>query len=107
MKKTANKFVSVVMAILLSLLVALPSYAAQSRDISTEFVQTSKEEYVQYVAKKEGISEEQVLARIESKWAETRNQYGVAGETGIVPYGFDFGHSEVRDGWYYTSLRFR
>lgn len=99
MKKRINRCVSVIMAIMLSLLMALPSYAAQNNGVSTtKFVQTSKEEYVQYVANAEGISEEEVLARIEAKWNETQAQYGVPGETGVVPYGFDFGHSEVRDG---------
>ena len=98
MKKRINRCISVIMAIMLSLLMALPSYAAQNKGVATtKFVQTSKKEYVQYVANAEGISEEEVLARIEAKWNETRAQYGVPGETGVVPYGFDFGHSEVRD----------
>lgn len=93
-KRSISLFMAVVLVFSLA---AACASAAQNRAITTGFVQTSKEEYIQYVANAEGISEEEVLARIESKWDETRNQYGIPGGSSAVPYGFDFEHSEVRD----------
>lgn len=66
---TLNKVLALILTACLSTVLSFSSYAASLpvHEQSSEFVPTSKAEYVSTVAKSHGISEEEVLQELESK----------------------------------------
>lgn len=94
-KNIVKKIPTFMSAVFFALILVTPANAASkaSHTQSYEFVGTSKAEYVHTVAQSEGISEEEVLKRLDAKKEAFLKKYGVP-DGGISPYNFDPSHSE-------------
>ncbi len=99
---TLNKVLALILTACLSTVLSFSSYAASLpvHEQSSEFVPTSKAEYVSTVAKSHGISEEEVLQELESKKEAFLETYGVydSDSSDIEMCGFDGSYTEPMPG---------
>lgn len=90
-KKSISLFTTAIFAF--ALVLTSSAAAVRSGTQTAEFVPTSKADYVKSVAEAEGISEAEVLYRLESKKEAFLAEYGVD-DDGVEPYNFDGTHYE-------------
>lgn len=96
----SKRFIAFFTTAILALSFVLTSSAAAVRSgtQTVEFVPTSKADYIKSVAEAEGISEAEVLYRLESKKEAFLAEYGVD-DGGVAPYNFDGSHYDyIGDG---------